>query len=113
VTPPTVIGRNDAGYGPRAAASRTCSRYVELVPRPTVEPATELTPAQKLELSLDLFAYGCDVMRQNLRRTHPGAGDEAIEELLRAWLRTRPGAEHGDGVGRQAKWPRRRGADHA
>lgn len=83
------------------------------VPRPTVEPATELTPAQKLELSLDLFVYGCDVMRENLRRAHPGAGDDAIEELLRAWLRTRPGAESGDGPGRQAAWPRQRGARDA
>ena len=57
-----------------------------------------------------MFDYGCDLMRQNLRRAHPGADDGAIEELLRAWLRTRPGAEHGDGVGRPVPWPRRRDA---
>ena len=83
------------------------------MPRPKVEPATELTPGQKLKMSLDMFAYGCDMMRQNLRRKHPAAGDEEIEELLRAWLRTRPGAEHGDGVGRPVNWPRRRGAGDA
>jgi hypothetical protein len=82
-------------------------RYTPFVPRPPVEPATPLTPAQKLELSLDMFVYGCEMMRQNLRRAHPGASDAAIEELLRAWLRTRPGAEHGDGVGRPVSWPRR------
>ena len=81
--------------------------------RPEVQPATELTPAQKLRLSLDMFAYGCDMMRQNLRRAHPDADDAAIEELLRAWLRTRPGAEHGDGEGRPGTWPRRGGVGDA
>jgi len=83
------------------------------VPRPKVESATELTPGQKLKMSLDMFAYGCDVMRQNLRRSHPAADGAAIEELLRAWLRTRPGAEHGDGVGRSVTWPRKRGVGDA
>jgi hypothetical protein len=76
------------------------------VSRLAVEAATELTPSQKLDLSLDMFAYGCDMMRQSLRRLHPGADDAAIGELLRAWLRDRPGAEHGDGVGRPGSWPR-------
>lgn len=83
------------------------------MPRPKVESATELTPARKLELSLDMFVYGCDMMRQNLRRRHAGADDQEIEELLRAWLRTRPGAESGDGVGRAGTWPRQRGAGDA
>ncbi|HEX5053303.1 MAG TPA: hypothetical protein VFZ65_16120 [Planctomycetota bacterium] len=83
------------------------------MPRPKVEPPTELTPGQKLLLSLDMFAYGCDMMRQNLRRSHPAADDAAIEGLLRDWLRARPGAEHGDGVGRPVSWPGRRGADDA
>lgn len=85
----------------------------DIVTRPKVEPATELTPAEKLRLSLDMFAYGCDMMRQNLRRTHPTADPAAIEELLRAWLRTRPGAEHGDGEGRSVTWPRMRGRGDA
>jgi hypothetical protein len=79
------------------------------VPRPNVETATELTPAQKLQASLDMFSYGCDMMRQNLCRLHPNADDSAIEDLLRRWLRTRPGAEFGDGVGRSVAWPRTRG----
>jgi hypothetical protein len=83
------------------------------VPRPKVEPATVLTPGQKLSVSLDMFVYGCDMMRQNLRRLHPAADDDAIEELLRDWLRTRPGAEHGDGVGRSGTWPRQRGGGDA
>ena len=36
------------------------------------------------------------MMRLNLRRRHPELGEEEIEDLLVAWLRTRPGAERGD-----------------
>jgi hypothetical protein len=81
------------------------------VPNLKVESATELTPAQKLAASLDLFEYGCAMMRENLRRAHPGADDARIDALLIAWLRTRPGAEHGDGVGRPGTWPRGGGSD--
>jgi Rv0078B-related antitoxin len=80
------------------------------VSKPKVEPETERSPGQKFALALDMFRYGCEMMRQNLRRAHPDADAAAIEELLRAWLRTRPGAEHGDGVGRPGTWPRTRGA---
>jgi hypothetical protein len=81
------------------------------VSRLTIEAATQLSPAQKLAMSLDMFSYGCDVMRENLRRQNPRADDAIIEALLQAWLRTRPGAELGDGVGRPASWPRRGGHD--
>jgi hypothetical protein len=50
--------------------------------------------------ALDLFAAGIDLMRQNLRRRYPDAGDEELGELLRVWLRDRPGAQFGDGYGR-------------
>jgi len=50
--------------------------------------------------TLDLFGTGLDMMRQNLRRSHPEAGAEEIERLLRDWLRDRPGAEVGDCPGR-------------
>ncbi|MBK9129597.1 MAG: hypothetical protein IPM13_17695 [Phycisphaerales bacterium] len=60
-------------------------------------------------MSLQMFEYGCAVMRENLRRAHPDADATTIEELLRAWLRQRPGAEGGDGVGRPATWPRKAG----
>jgi Rv0078B-related antitoxin len=50
--------------------------------------------------TLDLFDTGLDLMRQNLRRNHPEAGDEEIERLLGVWLRDRPGAESGDCLGR-------------
>lgn len=56
--------------------------------------------AAALRATLDLFQTGVDLMRQNLRRRHPGADDEHIERLLAAWLRERPGAEAGDCPGR-------------
>ncbi|RKY21772.1 MAG: hypothetical protein DRQ55_03245 [Planctomycetota bacterium] len=59
-----------------------------------------LTPAGKLRLALDLFESGVALMRQNLRRERPSASESEIEAALVAWLRTRPGAEHGDAVGR-------------
>ena len=40
------------------------------------------------------------MMRQNLRRQTPGADEREIESRLSAWLRARPGAEHGDCPGR-------------
>jgi hypothetical protein len=66
-------------------------------------PAT--TPAERLRIALDLHDAGVEMMRQNLRRRHPGASEQEIERLLVAWLHERPGAEHGDAVGR----PRPRG----
>ena len=51
-------------------------------------------------LTLDLIDTGIDLMRQNLRRTDPDADHEEIERRLRAWIRERPGAEHGDCPGR-------------
>lgn len=50
--------------------------------------------------TLDLFDTGLDLMRQNLKRSHPEAGDEEIDRLLRQWLHERPGAELGDCPGR-------------
>lgn len=59
-----------------------------------------MTPAEKFRATLGLHEAGVAVMRQNLRRRNPGASVAKIEQLLSAWLRTRPGAEHGDAAGR-------------
>lgn len=59
-----------------------------------------MTPAEKLRAALELHEVGVELMRQNLRRRHPDASDGTIEQLLADWLRTRPGAEHGDAAGR-------------
>ena len=42
--------------------------------------------------------------RASLRREHPHAGPERIDRLLREWLATRPGAEHGDAIGVPRTW---------
>ena len=62
--------------------------------------------AQRLRLALDLYAAGEAMMCQTLRRKHPELDDAGIERLLVDWLRQRPGAEHGDAVGRPGVWPR-------
>ena len=55
--------------------------------------------AAKLRTALDLHEAGVQMMRENLRRKFPESSADRIEEMLVAWLQTRPGAEHGDGVG--------------
>jgi len=65
--------------------------------------------AGKLRLALSLHNDGVALMRQNFRRRHPDETDEQIDERLRAWLQHRPGAVHGDAVGRSTSWPRHRG----
>lgn len=57
-------------------------------------------PIDKMRSALELADLAVRVMRQNLRRRHPDASAERIEEMLRVWVRTRPGAEHGDCDGR-------------
>ena len=64
---------------------------------------------QRLELAFDLYEAGEQIMRQNLKRRYPDAGREEIERRLAEWLRRRPGAEQGDGVGRPVVWPRKAG----
>lgn len=61
---------------------------------------------ERLRTALRLHDDGVALMRQNLRRRRPDASEEQIERELLAWLATRPGAEHGDGVGRPVRWPR-------
>jgi hypothetical protein len=55
---------------------------------------------RRLRETLDLYEAGCSMMRAKLRREHPGADEAELERLFRAWQAERPGAEHGDGVGR-------------
>lgn len=54
--------------------------------------------AARLRLAFDLFEVGVRLMRQNLRRRHPGESAEQIERRLAAWLATRPGAASKPGV---------------
>ncbi|HEV7671359.1 MAG TPA: hypothetical protein VGS22_22805 [Thermoanaerobaculia bacterium] len=62
--------------------------------------------AERFKTTLELFELGEAMLRQKLRRKHPLAGEAEIEAHVREWLERRPGAEHGDGVGRPVAWPR-------
>ncbi|MBA3374148.1 MAG: hypothetical protein M3493_04115 [Actinomycetota bacterium] len=55
--------------------------------------------AARLRTALALFDDGVALMRQNLRRADRDASEDEIARRLGAWLRHRPGAEHGDGAG--------------
>ena len=62
--------------------------------------ANSLTPAERLRIALDLHDFGVKLKRQNLRHRFPDSTDQDIEAKLLEWLHTRPGAEHGDGIGK-------------
>lgn len=62
--------------------------------------------AERFRTTLELFELGEAMLRQKLRRKHPLASEAEIEAQIREWLERRPGAEHGDGVGRPVAWPR-------
>jgi len=62
--------------------------------------------ARRLLVAFDLHEAGVAMMRRRLRRENPTLDDRAVEELLRAWLRERPGAPDGDGDGTRVSWPR-------
>jgi hypothetical protein len=58
-----------------------------------------LRAAKRLRTALRLHDAGVAMKRAQLRRLHPAASDAEISKLLASWLRTRPGAEHGDSSG--------------
>ncbi|HEX4959247.1 MAG TPA: hypothetical protein VF173_00315 [Thermoanaerobaculia bacterium] len=68
-------------------------------------PKEELIAA-RFKATLALFEMGEAMLRQKLRRKQPEANEAEIEARVREWLARRPGAEHGDGVGRPVAWPR-------
>jgi Rv0078B-related antitoxin len=53
----------------------------------------------RVRMAFDLYEAAEAMMRQNLRRRFPGESEEQIEQRVLAWLRDRPGAEHGDAGG--------------
>lgn len=59
-------------------------------------------PAARLRTALELHELGVQMYRQRLRRERPELTDEELAAEVRAWLHTRPGAEHGDAVGRRS-----------
>lgn len=56
-------------------------------------------PAERLRAALELHDLGERMLRQRLRRERPSATDSDLDDAVDAWLRERPGAEHGDAIG--------------
>jgi uncharacterized protein YaeQ len=65
-----------------------------------------LTPVERLRVALELAELARKMYEQRMRRIHPAETDAEIEVRVVSWMHTRPGAEHGDGVGRPVVWPR-------
>lgn len=63
--------------------------------------------AERFSTTLALFELGEAMLRQKLLRKFPHASEAEISARVREWIDRRPGAEHGDAVGRLATWPRR------
>lgn len=63
------------------------------------QPAVPETPEEKLRAAFAMHAAALDLLRQALRRRQPEISEERVEEQVVRWLRTRPGAEFGDGPG--------------
>jgi len=59
-----------------------------------------------VEIAMDLYGLGEQLLRQRLRREHPNRSRAAIETEVNRWRTNRPGAEHGDAPGRVVQWPR-------
>jgi Xaa-Pro aminopeptidase len=53
-------------------------------------------PAARLRIALELHELGVQMQRQRLRRERPQLTEAELDGAVRAWLRERPGAEHGD-----------------
>lgn len=56
-------------------------------------------PAARLRIALELHALGVQMFRQRLKRERPAITPAELDRAVAAWLRERPGAEHGDAVG--------------
>ena len=67
--------------------------------------APPLTPEEKLQLAFEMHEFGCAMMRQNLLRRFPSDSEEDHERRFVEWLQARPGAEHGDALGRSRPLP--------
>jgi hypothetical protein len=86
--------------------SRRPPRFVVSQPEPSSPHSSAARAAARLNHALALFEFGESIQREQLRRRHPDASPDEIERMLVAWLRDRPGAEHGDAAGRPIPWPR-------
>lgn len=69
------------------------------------QPDDSRAVAARLRTALLLFDSGVAMKRAQLRRQDPAAAEEEIARRLAVWLRTRPGALHGDAEGRVGALP--------
>ncbi len=53
----------------------------------------------KFQILMELRRLGERAFLYKLRKEQPDLSEEQINEELTKWYQTRPGAEHGDGVG--------------
>jgi Rv0078B-related antitoxin len=60
-----------------------------------------------LDLVDEMFDLGVEMRRERVRRESPGLDDDAIAEIVGAWVRSRPSAPIGDSAGAAVTWPRR------
>lgn len=67
------------------------------------EPIRDPVVMSRMKMAFDLYETAEAIMRQNLRRRFPDAPESEIERQLVSWLRRRPGAEHGDGIGQPSR----------
>ena len=65
--------------------------------RPRVGMGVNLRPSKRA--AFDLYDLAERMVRERLRRLHPGAGEEEIERGVVEWLSRRPGAEEGAASG--------------
>jgi hypothetical protein len=72
---------------------------------PVSENALVERASARLRTALALFGTGVAIKRAQLRRQDPSATEEELAKRLAAWLRTRPGATHGDSAGEPRDLP--------
>lgn len=58
------------------------------------------TAQERFTVALELAELAEQMLRSRVRRKHPEYGDADIERIVDAWYAERPGAEHGDAMGR-------------
>jgi hypothetical protein len=93
---------------PRAVIRDRFTRRPSLY-NPSMDDAARERMGQRLRLAFQLHEDGVSLMRQNIRRRYPGETEIEIDRRLLTWLHHRPGAEHGDALGRPVELPRRIG----
>lgn len=67
---------------------------------------SDLSPAEKFRIALDMYEVGEQMQEMRLRRESPSSTPDEIRAALDTWRLSRPSAPYGDAVGRVRR-PRR------